>query len=99
MIWHEQSLDLTDGSSLRVVGIFNHPANLRPDQYIIQIILEDQNNNTKTLFGKNPSMMILPDEYMDPSIVKQKYIRQFDKCVQKIRRQVADKKLASELFL
>jgi len=98
MIWHEQSLELTDGSNLRVVGIFNHPANLHPDQYIIQIILVDQ-SNTKTLFGKNPSMMVQPDEYMDPSIIKQKYIRQFDKCVQKIQRQVADKKLASELFL
>lgn len=94
MIWYQQEVTCQgkpDHIVVQLVGRYNHPLNLQPDQSIIEISVNKLDNNTglshKTiLFKKNPSTLLQPDEYIDPDMIKSKYAVVIPKLIRKINK-------------
>jgi len=93
MKWYQKELHIKDHPSeciLTLMGVYNHPDSNIPTT--IQIILNINNmttgdNKNIVLYSKNPSVLIAPDDFVDPDMILAKYHRNIQKCITKVEKQ------------
>lgn len=81
MIWYQENISCKNNPSnisLRLIGVFNHPSNKQSDQSVIEVFLLSTDTTTLEqrsvlLYHKDPNMLVLPDEYIDPDLILAKY--------------------------
>lgn len=102
MIWYSQQircLDHPPNILLELVGKYNHPQTIKDGQSIIEIIVKridamDSSNVSKLCYSKNPSSFGMIEEYIDPELIRAKYIH----IISRITRNVAKKKFTDLTF-